>query len=149
LSVPVTYKPQVTVGFTKELLEHKQRNSIAPNFVHSLDSAHLMAVVLKSVDNGIPDFLLIHDSFAALPNQMPKFNALIREAFVELYEHNEPLNEVLSNAVEDLMAKVTLCEDADGMKKLQKSMQDLGKLGIPAKGTLNLEDVKQSAYAFA
>jgi DNA-directed RNA polymerase len=149
LNVPTTYTPKVTVGFTKELLEHKQRNSIAPNVVHSLDSAHLMSVVLKSVDNGISDFLLIHDSFAALPNQMPRFNALIRDAFVELYEHNEPLNEILSNAVEDLMALVTACEDADGMKKLQKSMQDLGKLGIPAKGTLNLEDVKQSAYAFA
>ncbi|MDN8037449.1 DNA-directed RNA polymerase [Burkholderia vietnamiensis] len=149
LNVPTTYTPKVTVGFTKELLEHKQRNSIAPNFVHSLDSAHLMSVVLKSVDNGIRDFLLIHDSFAALPNQMPKFNALIRDAFVELYADNEPLEVVLSNAVEDLMALVATCEDADGMKKLQKSMQDLGKLGIPAKGTLNLEDVRNSQYAFA
>jgi DNA-directed RNA polymerase len=149
LSVPTTYTPKITVGMSKELLEHKQRNSIAPNFVHSLDSAHLMAVVLKAVDNDINDFLLIHDSFAALPNQMPKFNALIREAFVELYEHNEPLNEVLSNAVEDLMELVTACESADVMKKLQKSMQDLGKLGIPEKGTLNLDDVKRSAYAFA
>ncbi|MGC3025856.1 DNA-directed RNA polymerase [Burkholderia sp. DN3021] len=149
LNVPTTYTPKVTVGFTKDLLEHKQRNSIAPNFVHSLDSAHLMSVVLKSVDNGIRDFLLIHDSFAALPNQMPKFNALIRDAFVELYADNEPLEVVLSNAVEDLMALVATCEDADGMKKLQKSMQDLGKLGIPAKGTLNLEDVRKSAYAFA
>jgi DNA-directed RNA polymerase len=149
LNVPTVYRPKVTVGFTKELLEHKQRNSIAPNVVHSLDSAHLMSVVLKSVDNGINDFLLIHDSFAALPNQMPKFNALIREAFVELYENNEPLEGILSNAVDDLMAIVTACEDAEQMKKLQKSMQDLGKLGLPAKGTLDLEEIKKSAYAFA
>jgi DNA-directed RNA polymerase len=149
LNVPTVYRPKVTVGFTKELLEHKQRNSIAPNVVHSLDSAHLMSVVLKSVDNGINDFLLIHDSFAALPNQMPKFNALIRDAFVELYENNEPLEGILSNAVDDLMAIVTACEDAEQMKKLQKSMQDLGKLGLPAKGTLDLEEIKKSAYAFA
>jgi DNA-directed RNA polymerase len=149
LSVPTTYTPQVTVGYTKELLEHKQRNSIAPNFVHSLDSAHLMQVVLNSVDNGINDFLLIHDSFAALPNQMPKFNALIREAFVELYENNEPLEGVLTNAVDDMMELVSTCEDAAVMTKLQKSMKDLGKLGIPTKGTLDLEDIKRSLYAFA
>jgi DNA-directed RNA polymerase, mitochondrial len=149
VNVPVAYRPQVTLGFTKELQEHKQRNSIAPNFVHSLDSAHLMSVVNKSVDNGITDFLLIHDSFASLPNNMPRFNAIIREAFVEMYEDNEPLNVVLSNAVDDLMTQVETCEDAEGMKKLQKSMKDLGKLGIPAKGALNLEDVKLAAYAFA
>jgi DNA-directed RNA polymerase len=149
MSVPTTYTPQVIVGHKTELLDHKQRNSIAPNFVHSLDSAHLMAVVNKSVSNSINDFLLIHDSFAALPNQMPRFNAVIREAFVELYEDNEPLNEVLTNAVDDLMELVTACTDADAMKKLQKSMKDLGKLGLPAKGTLNLEAVKDSKYAFA
>ncbi|SAK95803.1 DNA-dependent RNA polymerase [Caballeronia temeraria] len=149
VNVPVRYDPQVVMGYTKELLEHKQRNSIAPNFVHSLDSAHLMAVVLKAVDNGINDFLLIHDSFAALPNQMPKFNVLIRDAFVELYENNEPLEGVLSNAVDDIMALVEKCDSADVMSKLQKSMKDLGKLGIPAKGTLDLEAIRQSPYAFA
>lgn len=149
MSVPTTYTPRVLAGHTKELLEHKQRNSIAPNFVHSLDSAHLMSVVLKSVDNGVNDFLLIHDSFAALPNQMPKFNCIIRDAFVELYATNEPLEGVLSNAVTDLMELVSTAENADELKKLQKSMKDLGKLGIPAKGNLDLEAVKQSQYAFA
>ncbi len=149
VNVPVQYMPSVTMGYTKELQEHKQRNSIAPNFVHSLDAAHLMAVVNKAVESNIADFLLIHDSFAALPNQMPRFNAVIRDAFVELYAENEPLNEVLSNAVDDLMALVTTCDDAVKMQKLQKSMKDLGKLGIPAKGTLDLESVKQAAYAFA
>lgn len=149
VSVPLRYDPQVVMGYTKELLDHKCRNSIAPNFVHALDGAHLCSVVLKCVDAGINDFLLIHDSFAALPNQMPRFNALIREAFVEMYENNEPLEGVLSHAVDDIMELVSKCEDAGVMQKLQKSMKDLGKLGIPAKGTLDLEAIKQSPYAFA
>lgn len=148
LNVPTTYTPKVNMGNSKELLEHKQRNSIAPNFVHSLDSAHLMMVVNKSVANNIKDFLLIHDSFAALPNQMPKFNEIIREALVELYADNEPLEEVLGNAVDDLLELVTACEDAETMKKLQKSMKDLHALGIPAKGSLDLEAIKESRYVF-
>jgi DNA-directed RNA polymerase len=149
VNVPVRYDPQIVMGYTKELLEHKCRNSCAPNFVHSLDGAHLGLSVLKCVDNGINDFLLIHDSFAALPNQMPKFNRLIREAFVEMYENNEPLEGVLTNAVDDMMELVSTCEDAAVMTKLQKSMKDLGKLGLPAKGTLDLQLIKQSPYAFA
>jgi DNA-directed RNA polymerase len=149
VNVPVRYDPQIVMGYTKELLEHKCRNSCAPNFVHSLDGAHLGLSVLKCVDNGINDFLLIHDSFAALPNQMPKFNRMIREAFVEMYEDNEPLEGVLTNAVDDMMELVSTCEDAAVMTKLQKSMKDLGKLGLPAKGTLDLQLIKQSPYAFA
>jgi DNA-dependent RNA polymerase len=50
-------------GDTDEVKEHRARNSITANFVHSLDAAHLRMVALAAKAEGI-DMLRIHDSFA-------------------------------------------------------------------------------------
>lgn len=132
MNLPKRVVPRVFVGNTKELLPRKCRSSISPNFVHSLDAAHLHLAVLKAQEEGIKSVMLIHDSFSCLPNDMPRFSQIVRETFVELYANNDPLNDIYE------FAKSVLSEE--GLKKLTPP---------PAKGALDLEEVLKSHYAFA
>lgn len=58
--------------------------SIAPNFVHSLDSAHLCLVVAAGGDVGM-DIVPIHDSFATHPCDVDEMHHILRREFVEMY----------------------------------------------------------------
>jgi DNA-directed RNA polymerase, mitochondrial len=132
LEIPKRVVPRVKVGDTNELLKRKQRSSISPNFVHSLDSAHLQKVVLKAKEEGITNFLLVHDSFGCLPSDMPRFVNIVKETFVDLYEKHDPLLSLYYETLETLSEK--------GRKKLKEP---------PAKGSFELGEVKESLYAFA
>lgn len=66
----------------------KQRNGIAPNFVHSCDAAHLVATVLKAHEAGITHIAAIHDDYGVHACDTEVFAKLIREAFVEQYSEN-------------------------------------------------------------
>lgn len=122
----------ILLGYTENLKKTKQRSTIAPNFVHSYDACHLMMVALQAKKEGIDSFLLIHDSFGCLPSDMERFSEIVREQFVQLYENHDPFMAIHENALIALSEK--------GRKVLEEP---------PAKGVLNIEDIKQSKYAFA
>lgn len=56
-------------------------NGIVPNFVHSLDSAHL-CMTINDCDAQI---LPIHDSFATHPCDVPKMHTSLRKTFADMY----------------------------------------------------------------
>jgi DNA-directed RNA polymerase len=70
-------------------------NGIAPNFVHSLDSAHLVRVINAFVGSLVP----IHDSFATHPCDVDQMHVVLRQEFVSMYADSDPL-QVLVDAVE-------------------------------------------------
>ncbi|KAG5032432.1 hypothetical protein JHK85_016414 [Glycine max] len=70
----------------------KQRSAFPPNFVHSLDSSHMMMTALACNDAGLC-FAGVHDSFWTHPCDVEKMNQILREKFVELY--NMPILENL------------------------------------------------------
>ncbi|RDX97815.1 DNA-directed RNA polymerase 1A, partial [Mucuna pruriens] len=70
----------------------KQRSAFPPNFVHSLDSSHMMMTALACNDAGLC-FAGVHDSFWTHPCDVEKMNWILREKFVELY--NMPILENL------------------------------------------------------
>jgi DNA-directed RNA polymerase len=149
LSVPTKFMPKVQSGFSKELNAHKQRSSISPNFIHSLDAAHLQLVVHNSKAEGIDNFLMIHDSFAALPNQMDKFSMIVRKSMVEMYENRDPLEEILDTARADLIVTGEASTDEAQAKKIAKLIKELDKLMVPPRGTLDLNSILESQYAFS
>jgi len=110
----------------------KQRNAAAPNFIHSLDASHLMFTVLAGLDEGIEDFMLIHDSFATHATDTERFSYLIREQFVAMYEHFDVVQHLYTNTYAQL-------DDKSRMLLVD----------VPAKGKLDLYDVLRSDYAFA
>jgi DNA-directed RNA polymerase len=67
------------------ICKHKQANSIAPNFVHSLDASHLMMVVASGAVLGITHWMMIHDSFGTHACDVTLLQQTLKEEFVKLY----------------------------------------------------------------
>ena len=70
----------------------EQANAIAPNFVHSYDSAHLQLSINQAFEEGMRNFLVIHDSFSTDCISAGRFNHIIREQFVNMYSANDWIN---------------------------------------------------------
>lgn len=66
------------------VLPQKQRTAFPPNFVHSLDSTHMMMTAIKSNENGLR-FASVHDSYWTYACDIDILNRLLREEFVNLY----------------------------------------------------------------
>lgn len=74
--------------YSDDIDAREQANAIAPNFVHSFDSSHLQLTVNTAADEGMVNFLFIHDSFATDCNNASRFNDIIREEFVKMYKED-------------------------------------------------------------
>lgn len=110
----------------------KQRNGVAPNFIHSMDACHLMSTVLLcNAQYGIESFALIHDSFGTHAGNAGKLYKGIREAFVKMYTEND----VLRNFAE--------CSKSMLSKKYRESFPE-----VPERGALDLSSVLDAKYAF-
>lgn len=70
---------------TLELKEHSQVNAIAPNFIHSLDAAHMMHTVNRLHEEGLRHFAMIHDSYGVHACDVDRMNSVLREEFVRIY----------------------------------------------------------------
>jgi DNA-directed RNA polymerase, mitochondrial len=126
ISVRVNYRE---VSDRKDPTE--MRNSIAPNFVHSMDAAHLMETIRLALLNGIRDFSAVHDSFGCHGARAAEFSKVIREAFVLLYE-----DDVLASFVTQL--KEQLPEDL--ARELPRP---------PIRGAFDIAQVRQSEFFFS
>lgn len=71
----------------------KQKNAFPPNFIHSLDSSHMMLTSMFCERAGIT-FISVHDCFWTHACNVPVMNKICREQFVAL--HSEPILEDLS-----------------------------------------------------
>lgn len=110
----------------------RMKSSVSPNFVHSMDAAHLMLSVATALDNGIENFAMIHDSFATHCASTELFGACLRHAFVDMYENHDVLEEFRQSILAMLPE-----ERHDEIPP------------VPAKGDLDLEQVKESDFFFA
>jgi DNA-directed RNA polymerase len=119
-------------GDQPEIDKDKASNGVAPNLVHACDAAHLLLTVNACVTEGITNIATVHDSFGCLAPQATRFNQIIRETFVQMYEQHDVLVEVLESASCDL----TLAN----RERLPT---------VPAYGPLNLKEVLNAKYAFA
>jgi DNA-directed RNA polymerase len=119
-------------GQAKTVNKEKQKSAIGPNYVHSLDAAHLVLTVLQAAEYGVTDFALIHDSFGTLAADTDAMFSAVRDAFVDMYTEHDPFQQLHDQVCEVL--------SEEGRKKLPRP---------PAKGSLDLSQVQQSLYAFA
>lgn len=122
----------IATPIPSRIKKSKAKSACAPNVIHSMDASHLLLTVLKAVDEGITDVLLIHDSFATNAAQTGRFFDIIREAMVEMYENYCPFEVIYQEAYAAL--------SDEGRAKLPP---------VPKKGSLDLNGIKESLYAFA
>uniref|UniRef100_A0A4W5NBN5 DNA-directed RNA polymerase n=1 Tax=Hucho hucho TaxID=62062 RepID=A0A4W5NBN5_9TELE len=72
----------------------KQKNAFPPNFIHSLDSTHMMLTALYCYSAGLT-FVSVHDCFWTHALTVDTMNKVCREQFVAL--HSQPILQELSN----------------------------------------------------
>lgn len=104
---------------------------VSPNYVHSMDGAHLQETVNRMLDAGITGFAMVHDSYGTHACDVQEMAILLREAFVDMYQVDQ-----LQRFLDEL--KVQLPEDLAA--KLPKPL---------ARGDFDLEQVKEALYFFA
>lgn len=108
------------------VMKTRQKSAFPPNFVHSLDSTHMMMTAL-ACDRSNIDFAAVHDSYWTHGCDVPTMNRVLREEFVNL--HSQPL-----------------LEDLRELFWLRHPGVDFPEL--PQQGELDLEVVKNSPYFF-
>jgi DNA-directed RNA polymerase len=101
-------------------------NGISPNFIHSLDACHMMMTATSMIGDGL-DFAAVHDSYWSHVENAPFLSERLRETFVSLH-------------------------GVDQIARLRSEW--MSRYGVdlpegPKHGTLDLDDVKRSAYFFA
>ncbi|XP_031430295.1 DNA-directed RNA polymerase, mitochondrial isoform X1 [Clupea harengus] len=123
----------------------KQKNAFPPNFIHSLDSTHMMLTALYCYSRGLT-FVSVHDCFWTHAVTVGTMNQVCREQFVAL--HSQPILQDLSKF---LLEKY--CSEHPAERKNKKFMeywrmtQLLGR--VPQTGDFNLDCVKESTYFFS
>jgi len=134
--VKIRYQPRVATCYKNDIDRKRAKNGSAPNFVHACDASHLLLTVLAAKREGIEHFALVHDSFGCLPSRAARFQGIIRETLVEMYQQHDVLAEVLERAKRDLSEHNTrLSEIEDKRSELY--------------GNLNIKEVLSAKYAFA
>jgi len=104
----------------------RQVSAFPPNFVHSLDSSHMLMTALEMEKRGLY-FSAVHDSFWTHACDVDEMNEALRETFIELY--SQPLLE---------------------KQKASWEMRypDLEFPDVPSQGKLDLAEVRKAKYFF-
>lgn len=113
---------------TDHLDKRAQTSGVAPNFIHSMDAAHLMRTVNAMRAEGCEHFAMIHDSFGTHAANTDLLNSVLREEFVRMYTE------------EDWLAKFA---------EAQPVVATVEGLQLPAKGSLDLNQVLESEFFFS
>ncbi len=110
----------------------KQQSAVAPNFVHSMDAAHLQRVINRMVDEGVTeDFAVIHDSFGVHACDVDELQYVIRDEFIRLYSEDQ---------LGIYREYVVQCLPADHKDDVAPT---------PESGDLDLEDVRDADFFFS
>ena len=110
----------------------KQKGSIIPNVIHSLDANHAANVINYGFDNGIKNIITIHDCFGTHPNYMDKLFEIIKLEFVKLYAEELFLCKFHERNLENIQDHGFTIE-RDPIKEQDYIMINRSKLLIPSK----------------
>jgi DNA-directed RNA polymerase len=91
----------VADGTLPEMMKGRILDAAPPNFVHSLDAAHLVRTVLAANRDGIRDFITVHDCYSSLAPFARRFGQLIRREMAILYAWGDPLADLRNANVDD------------------------------------------------
>ncbi|XP_072294231.1 DNA-directed RNA polymerase, mitochondrial [Eucyclogobius newberryi] len=123
----------------------KQKNAFPPNFIHSLDSTHMMLTSLHSHSAGLT-FVSVHDCYWTHALTVDTMNKICREQFVAL--HSMPILQDLSNF---LLLKYCAAPMTEAKNKKYQEYRRLMLLlaKVPQTGDFDLQLVKESTYFFS
>ena len=113
---------------SRKVSGRQQKQAFPPNFVHSLDAAHMAMTAELAHKQGI-SFAAVHDSYWCHARDIDTLNSCIREAFIDMY--SQPILERVR---------------ADFISVLGEHGLEIPKL--PPVGDLDIEQVRDSPFFF-
>jgi DNA-directed RNA polymerase len=105
---------------------HEITSGISPNYVHSMDAAHMSLVINQLHEEGITSFGAIHDSFSVHADDVDQLLEITKSVFISIYN----------------------CDVFKDMKSQFIGMDDKFDVLEPKSGSLDLEQIKDSKYFF-
>ena len=129
------HRLMVRIDKANVLDKRKAAAGVSPNFVHSMDSTHLMWTVLYCNDvHQLESFAMIHDSFGTHATACDELASATREMFIALYDEDR------LSALRDEVAGLLEKTDPDLVAELPE---------VPTFGAFNINTVRDSDYFFA
>ncbi|NXD70737.1 RPOM protein, partial [Eolophus roseicapillus] len=119
----------------------KQKNAFPPNFIHSLDSTHMMLTALHCLRQGLT-FVSVHDCYWTHALTVDVMNQVCRQQFVAL--HSEKILQDLSEFMLEKYCSPGKETRALWQKKLMEQLSN-----VPKTGEFNLKNVMNSTYFFS
>jgi DNA-directed RNA polymerase len=115
---------QIRVGIESDKPDMaRHRAGLPPNFVHSMDAAHLHLTTSRAAREGVTALSMVHDDYACHAADAPLLARILREEFVSMYSQHDPLRD---------------------FAKLHPLAGD-----PPKPGDMDIREVLQSVYFFA
>ena len=114
-----------------KLCARSQQNGVAPNFIHSFDASHLMAVAEAAKASGLNHLAVIHDSFGTHAADTNALADILRTTFVAQYTPD-----VLGNFHREFSEQLP--------EELREQLP-----APPLAGSFDLNQVLRSSYVFA
>jgi DNA-directed RNA polymerase len=74
---------------TEDLNGKAQYLAISPNYIHSLDAAHMFMTISRMLDSGMSAFSFVHDSYGTYAPDIPVMHTLLREEFIKIHKENQ------------------------------------------------------------
>ncbi|KAM5190038.1 DNA-directed RNA polymerase, mitochondrial isoform 2-T2 [Callospermophilus lateralis] len=124
----------------------KQKNGFPPNFIHSLDSTHMMLTALHCYRKGLT-FVSVHDCFWTHAADVPVMNQVCREQFVRL--HSQPILQDLSQFLVKRFGSSPSTRPQSLSQRVLTTKLLETLLSVPETGAFDLEQVKHSTYFFS
>ena len=119
----------------------KQKNAFPANFIHSLDSSHMMLTSLECHRHGLT-FASVHDCYWTHASDIDKMNYFCRKQFVSL--HSQPILDnlalYLKSRLEELNQTKNLFNHHELSSQVYKRIE---------KGDFDLNSVMNSVYFFS
>ncbi|XP_030919155.1 DNA-directed RNA polymerase, mitochondrial isoform X4 [Geospiza fortis] len=122
----------------------KQKNAFPPNFIHSLDSTHMMLTALHCLRKGLT-FVSVHDCYWTHALTVDVMNQVCRQQFVAL--HSEKILQDLSEFMLEKYCSSSSSSTepiAHWQKRLKEQLSN-----VPSTGEFNLKQVMDSTYFFS
>tara|TARA_Y100001938_G_scaffold9028_1_gene11065 strand:+ start:1445 stop:3850 length:2406 start_codon:yes stop_codon:yes gene_type:complete len=119
---------KVRVG-TGKLSRRKARNGISPNFIHSIDSSIAQRAVLGVTSQGVRFVNAIHDDLAVLAPHVPLLRSTLCNTVADIFSDN--LMERFAQDLSRFLPTGTVLPEP------------------PTRGTLDVNEVRNSLYLFA
>ena len=126
-----TFRPMLYKE-TGKIDKNRQANGISPNFVHSIDAAHMMLTIDVAKQCEIFSFAMVHDSYGTHAADAETLWWCLRKAFVEMYTQTDVLEDFRQDLLDIL---------PDHRKE---EIED-----TPEKGSLDISLVEESEFFFA